>query len=80
MQKLFERCLVPCALYTEFWLLYIAWARTALSPEEALAIATRAATLYLPRRCDVLEALAALLESLDPRAGVVSNFKIPLVF
>mmetsp|Transcript_22505 Transcript_22505/g.67534 ORF Transcript_22505/g.67534 Transcript_22505/m.67534 type:complete len:629 (+) Transcript_22505:266-2152(+) len=65
VKGLFERCLVPCALYAEFWLRYVNWARVHLSADEALAIATRAATVFLPRRADVLAALGTLLEAAD---------------
>ena len=63
VKGLFERCLVPCALYAEFWIRYVAWAREHLSHTDALAIATRAATVFLPRRSDVLAVLATLLEA-----------------
>ena len=63
VRALFERCLVPCALYAEFWLRYAAWCHSNIDATAALAVATRAATVFLPRRPDVLAALAALLES-----------------
>ena len=62
VRALFERCLVPCALYAEFWLRYAAWCHSNIDATAALAVATRAATVFLPRRPDVLAALAALLE------------------
>ena len=63
VRGLFERCLVPCALYSEFWIRYVSWARTHCGATDALAVATRAATVFLPRRPDVLGVLAMLLES-----------------
>jgi len=60
--QLFERCLVPCALYAEFWLSYALWATHRLSHEEALAIIARASTKFLPQRIDLLETLAHFLE------------------
>ena len=59
VRGLFERCLVPCALYSEFWIRYVSWARTHCGATDALAVATRAATVFLPRRPDVLGVLAA---------------------
>jgi pre-mRNA-processing factor 39 len=63
VRALFERCLVPCALYAEFWLRYASWCHTTIDATAALAVATRAATVFLPRRPDVLASLASLLES-----------------
>lgn len=63
VRRLFERCLVPCALYAEFWIKYAYWTRLAFSVEEALAVVGRAASTFLPKRVDVLECHALLLEA-----------------
>jgi len=60
--RLYERCLVPCALYAEFWLSYVDWTRAHVGEDAALAVARRAAA-FLPRRVDVLRKLALLLEA-----------------
>ena len=65
VQLLFERCLIPCAFYAEFWLAYALWAQHRLNNDEALAIIARASTKYLPKRIDILETLAHFLELVD---------------
>lgn len=59
---LFERCLIPCALYAEFWIKYASWARAAVSLDKALEIVRRARA-FLPKRLDVMEHQALLLEA-----------------
>ncbi|KAJ8601501.1 hypothetical protein CTAYLR_006725 [Chrysophaeum taylorii] len=63
--RLFERCLVPCALYAEFWIKYAWWSSKTFGDAHGLAVIDRAATTFLPDRVDVLECRALLLERLD---------------
>lgn len=59
--RLFERCLVPCALYAEFWIKYVYWTRRERGTEAAVVVAERALK-FLPNRLDAAECLALMLE------------------
>lgn len=63
VQRLFERCLVPCALYAEFWIKYAYWMWRSKGVEAAVTVIERAATIYLPKRVDIMECYALLLEA-----------------
>lgn len=63
VERLFERCLVPCALYAEFWIKYAYWTRGSRGIEAAVTVIERAATVYLPKRVDIMECYALLLEA-----------------
>lgn len=69
---LFERCLIPCALYEEFWLRYAEWAvslsllsdtqHIARGAADALKIVQRCLATFLPQCVSALLLQAALLE------------------
>eukprot|EP00775_Hariotina_reticulata_P001905 gene1906-2239_t len=49
--RLYERCLIPCANYPEFWQRYLLWCQVA-QPDAAAAVLSRAATVFCKRRPD----------------------------
>eukprot|EP00301_Raphidiophrys_heterophryoidea_P007204 c12820_g2_i2.p1 GENE.c12820_g2_i2~~c12820_g2_i2.p1 ORF type:complete len:2623 (+),score=547.95 c12820_g2_i2:972-8840(+) len=61
--RLYERCLIPCANYVEFWLRY-AYFLEKESKEKAIAVLVRASAGPLKRNPDVFIALALLNEAI----------------
>ena len=62
---LFERCLIPCALYEEFWMRYVEWAHLARGNEDTMQIVDRCLQTYLPKSVSMLLLKAQLLEEVD---------------
>eukprot|EP00003_Mantamonas_plastica_P028946 TRINITY_DN6772_c0_g1_i1.p1 TRINITY_DN6772_c0_g1~~TRINITY_DN6772_c0_g1_i1.p1 ORF type:complete len:592 (-),score=195.33 TRINITY_DN6772_c0_g1_i1:16-1791(-) len=62
-KKLFERCLVVCAYYPEFWLRYITYLTSIGDVETTKETLERATTLYLTGNADLFLALAEFQES-----------------
>lgn len=48
--KLYERCLIAAAYYSEFWLRYAKWLETHKGKEAARDALVRATTIFLLRR------------------------------
>ena len=48
---LYERCMVPCALYEEFWYRYAMYLQSKGDSDRAANVFARAATLFVPARC-----------------------------
>eukprot|EP00633_Aureoumbra_lagunensis_P003532 CAMPEP_0197285280 /NCGR_PEP_ID=MMETSP0890-20130614/493_1 /TAXON_ID=44058 ORGANISM="Aureoumbra lagunensis, Strain CCMP1510" /NCGR_SAMPLE_ID=MMETSP0890 /ASSEMBLY_ACC=CAM_ASM_000533 /LENGTH=602 /DNA_ID=CAMNT_0042752619 /DNA_START=14 /DNA_END=1822 /DNA_ORIENTATION=+ len=64
VDHLFERCLIPCALYAEFWLSYAFWKYHSRNDFDlAIDVLQRALTKFLPKRPDIMETLALFLEA-----------------
>ncbi|KAI7898950.1 uncharacterized protein BX663DRAFT_441902 [Cokeromyces recurvatus] len=60
---LYERCLVPCAQYEEFWLRYGQWLTKNDLLEQAKHAYERASYIFLPRTCCTVKiSLALILE------------------
>jgi pre-mRNA-processing factor 39 len=70
----YERCLVACANYSEFWMRYALWCQTAVSGAAALAVAVRACR-QLQLRPDVHLFRADILESLGDTAAARNCYK-----
>ncbi|EDV21608.1 uncharacterized protein TRIADDRAFT_59779 [Trichoplax adhaerens] len=49
IRVLFERCLIACALYEEFWLKYAKYMEDC-NPKSSLAVFEKACTVHLPRK------------------------------
>ena len=71
MELLFERCLIACALYEEFWMKYFTWTfeeRKSLDKservEKARDVLNRACTHHLPAKVDIHLHYAAFEETL----------------
>eukprot|EP00741_Cyanophora_paradoxa_P016313 tig00020911_g15750.t1 len=62
-RKLYERCIIPCANYPEFWHRYGEWLDAAGERKEALEVYRRAATVFLRRRPEMLLTYAAEAEA-----------------
>ncbi|GJJ76014.1 pre-mRNA-processing factor 39 [Entomortierella parvispora] len=62
IRLLYERCLVSCALYEEFWLRYAAWTRSQGRLEDLNGIYIRATLMVPPTNPSVRFALAMLQE------------------
>jgi len=59
---LFERCLIACALYEDFWLKYICWLKQEANEEGLRDAFVRATKHHLPNKVDVHVQFAALEE------------------
>ncbi|CAO3641412.1 unnamed protein product [Mucor hiemalis] len=63
IRALYERCLVPCAQYEDFWLRYGQWLTQSNLIDEAKSAYKKASTYFLPKeRCSAKIALALLYE------------------
>ncbi|KAF9994893.1 hypothetical protein BGZ79_000328 [Entomortierella chlamydospora] len=62
IRVLYERCLVTCALYEEFWLRYGTWARSQSNLEDLRAIYHRAALMVPPSNPSLRLTLALVEE------------------
>mmetsp|Transcript_26240 Transcript_26240/g.34471 ORF Transcript_26240/g.34471 Transcript_26240/m.34471 type:complete len:549 (+) Transcript_26240:1370-3016(+) len=60
---LYERCVVACANYSEFWIKFAQWKEKAISPEASHEVAHRACSIFLKYRPDIHLFYADLLES-----------------
>jgi pre-mRNA-processing factor 39 len=74
-EKLYERCLVPLANYSEFWIRYSQWAEVQKGVKEGLAVIERATTIFLKRRADVHMHRALLLEVQGDTEGARKTFE-----
>ena len=71
---LFERCLIPCAYYEQFWVRYIAWCVGVISfshsqhiargAEDCLTIIQRALESYLPKSIKLTMMKAEFMEEM----------------
>lgn len=62
VEKLYERCLVACANYSEFWMRYATWKESKVGASEAFEVCDRACTTFLKKRADMHFFYASLLE------------------
>ncbi|CAN0151198.1 unnamed protein product [Ectocarpus fasciculatus] len=62
VERLFERCLVPCASYSWLWERYALWKESVWGLESALKVAERACSPFLRWRPEALFFKAELLE------------------
>ncbi|CBN75000.1 conserved unknown protein [Ectocarpus siliculosus] len=62
VERLFERCLVPCASYSWLWERYALWKESVRGLESALEVAERACSPFLRWRPEALFFKAELLE------------------
>ncbi|CAN0491338.1 unnamed protein product [Ectocarpus sp. 12 AP-2014] len=62
VERLFERCLVPCASYSWLWERYALWKESVWGLESALEVAERACSPFLRLRPEALFFKAELLE------------------
>ena len=53
VRTLYERCVVACANYSEFWKRYAAWATRAEGAEAGRSVLARACGVFLKHRPDV---------------------------
>jgi pre-mRNA-processing factor 39 len=75
VEKLFERCLIPLANYSEFWIRYSQWAETEKSVKDGIVIIEKATSVFLKRRADVHMHRALLLEVLGDVDGTRATFQ-----
>ncbi|GMR59027.1 hypothetical protein PMAYCL1PPCAC_29222, partial [Pristionchus mayeri] len=61
----FERALIPCALYDEFWLMYAEYRESRGELEMAKGILERAHRVHCKRSVNIAISLASLLETMD---------------
>lgn len=69
IEKLYERCLIACANYSEFWMRYATWKDGNVGSAEAFEVCNRACNTFLKRRADMHFFYAGLLEK-DAKAPV----------
>ncbi|KAJ5650839.1 mRNA splicing protein (Prp39) [Penicillium longicatenatum] len=81
IQFLYERCLVTCAHYEEFWLRYARW-MTAQSgkEEEARIIYQRASCLYVPIANPAIRLQYAYFEEMSGRIDVAKDIHYAILF
>lgn len=65
---LYERCLVPCASYPEFWIRYARWAQAAGQPERGASALQRGLSVFCKRRPE-MHLYAAHVEELRGAAA-----------
>ncbi|KAJ6007749.1 mRNA splicing protein (Prp39) [Penicillium herquei] len=81
IQFLYERCLVTCAHYDEFWLRYARW-MTAQSgkEEEARIIYQRASCLYVPIANPAIRLQYAYFEEMSGRTDIAKDIHHAILF
>lgn len=81
IQFLYERCLVTCAHYEEFWLRYARW-MTAQSDkeEEARIIYQRASCLYVPIANPAIRLQYAYFEEMSGRIDVAKDIHYAILY
>ncbi|KAJ5701751.1 mRNA splicing protein (Prp39) [Penicillium malachiteum] len=81
IQFLYERCLVTCAHYDEFWLRYARW-MTAQSgkEEEARIIYQRASCLYVPIANPAVRLQYAYFEEMSGRTDIAKDIHHAILF
>ncbi|KAJ5287795.1 mRNA splicing protein (Prp39) [Penicillium angulare] len=81
IQFLYERCLVTCAHYDEFWLRYARW-MTAQSgkDEEARIIYQRASCLYVPIANPAIRLQYAYFEEMSGRTEIAKEIHHAILF
>lgn len=62
-EVLYERCLIACANYEEFWLRYANWTAKTKGVEAANQVFTRAVTIFLKYRASIYLEHASFLEA-----------------
>ncbi|KAI9809747.1 MAG: hypothetical protein M1825_000180 [Sarcosagium campestre] len=73
-QFLYERCLVTCAYYDEFWFRYARWMLAQKGKEEEVRnIYQRASMLYAPMSRPAIRIQFALFEEMSGRADVAAD-------
>ncbi|KAJ5891535.1 Pre-mRNA-processing factor 39 [Penicillium subrubescens] len=73
IQFLYERCLVTCAHYDEFWLRYARWMAAQSGEEEVRIIYQRASYLYVPIANPTVRLHYAYFEELSGRTDVAKD-------
>ncbi|ODV91007.1 hypothetical protein CANCADRAFT_2727 [Tortispora caseinolytica NRRL Y-17796] len=78
---LYERCLVPCALYDSFWLRYIRWLSGKLDTEEEVRnIYKRACSVFVPIGRPFIRISFALFEEANNRPSVANDIYNALLY
>lgn len=73
-QFLYERCLVTCAFYDEFWFRYARWMHAQKGKEEEVRnIYQRASTLYVPISRPAIRLQYAYFEEMSNRADIAQD-------
>ncbi|KAI9727846.1 MAG: hypothetical protein M1834_007892 [Cirrosporium novae-zelandiae] len=71
---LYERCLVTCALYDEFWLRYARWMLAQIGKEEEVRnIYQRASTVYVPISRPAVRLQYAYFEEMSGRVDIAKE-------
>ena len=78
---LYERCLVTCAQYDEFWLRYARWMLAQPGKEEEVRnIYQRASTLYAPIACPEVRLQYAYFEEMCGRVDLAKDIHQAILF
>ncbi|KAJ5923471.1 mRNA splicing protein (Prp39) [Penicillium verhagenii] len=81
IQFLYERCLVTCAHYEEFWLRYARWMTAqAGKEEEARIVYQRASGLYVPISHPAIRLQYAYFEEMSGRTDVAKDIHHAILF
>ncbi|OQD70657.1 hypothetical protein PENDEC_c022G03073 [Penicillium decumbens] len=81
IQFLYERCLVTCAYYDEFWLRYARWMAAQAGKEEDLRIIyQRASYLYVPIANPTVRLHYAYFEEMSGRTDVAKDIHGAILF
>lgn len=76
VEILFERCLIACALYEEFWLKYVKWLQTSgKSNDKVRDVFTRGTTHHLPNKTEIHIQFAAWEEKVGEYERAVIALK-----
>ena len=77
---LYERCVVICALYEEFWLRYVRWLEAQPDKtEEARIVYQRASTVFVPIMKPTIRLHYALFEEVQERVQVARDMHIAIL-
>lgn len=77
---LYERCIVICALYEEFWLRYVRWLEAQHDKtEEARIVYQRASTVFVPITKPTIRLHYALFEEVQNRVQVARDMHIAVL-
>lgn len=77
---LYERCVVICALYEEFWLRYVRWLEAQPNKtEEVRIVYQRASTIFVPIMKPTIRLHYALFEEVQERVQVARDMHIAIL-
>jgi pre-mRNA-processing factor 39 len=71
---IFQRCLIACVSYAEFWQRYAFWKLGNGGPVQAAAALARAIDVFLPSRADLHLLRARFLEMSGDVEGAIATF------